>query len=181
MISLMCEMFADSIADKIITFLEHPTARVRKDHLEYKDLLGFGPRNDWSEWNTLYGFAHIANHDRHYITYGGGPEGGIVKSYGAGWFAWRRNWNERIQYTRIPDALDVIYRNGDGHGAINMVMSRDNYEIGDDEYYLDDIEDDMLDWGYRIGDDESEDDEREEDESEEDESDEDEYDDMDSD
>ena len=48
-ISLMYEMFADNIADKIITFLEHPTARMLKDHLEYKVLLKFDPRIDWSE------------------------------------------------------------------------------------------------------------------------------------
>ena len=107
MISLMYEFFDDIIADKIITFLEHPTAKMLKDHLEYKEVLKFDPRNDWGEWQTLYGFAHIGNHDRNYISYGGGPEGGIVKSYGAGCFDWRRNLNEGTQYTRIPDALDI--------------------------------------------------------------------------
>ena len=67
-------------------FLEHPTARMLKDHLEYKELLKFDPRNDWSEWQTLYGFAHVGNHNRHCITYGGGPEGGTMKSHGGGWF-----------------------------------------------------------------------------------------------
>ena len=43
MISLMYEMFDDIIADKVITFLEHPTARMLKDHLEYKVLLKFDP------------------------------------------------------------------------------------------------------------------------------------------
>ena len=43
-------------------FKKHPTARMLKDHLEYKELLKFDPRNDWSEWQTLYGFAHIGNH-----------------------------------------------------------------------------------------------------------------------
>ena len=44
-ISLMYEMFADSIADKIITFSEHPTARMLKGHLQYKVLLKFDPPN----------------------------------------------------------------------------------------------------------------------------------------
>ena len=57
MVSLMYEIFDDIIADKIITLLEHPTARMLKDHLEYKELLEFDPRNDWSERQTLYGFA----------------------------------------------------------------------------------------------------------------------------
>ena len=84
MISLMYEILDDIIADKIITSLEHPTARMLKDHLEYTEALKFDPRNKWGEWQTLYGFAHIGNHNRHYITYAGGPEGGIMRSYGDG-------------------------------------------------------------------------------------------------
>ena len=99
-VSLMHEIFDDIIADKIITFLEHPTARMLKDHMEYEEVLKFDPRNKWGEWQTLYGFAYIGSHRRHYITYGGGPEGGIVKSYSDGWYIWHRNWGERIQYTK---------------------------------------------------------------------------------
>ena len=88
-----------------------------------------------------------------------------MKSYGAGWFASHRRLNERIQYTRIPDALDIIYRNDDGHEAIKMVMSNDNYEVGDDEHDLDDLEDEALDnWRYRIN--ETDDEESKEEESE---------------
>ena len=58
-ISLMHEVFDDTITDKIIIFLEHPTARMLKDHLECKEHLKFDPRNDWSEWQTLYGFSHL--------------------------------------------------------------------------------------------------------------------------
>ena len=50
MICLAYDMFDDIIANKIITVLEHPTARMLKDHLEYKVLLKFDPRNDWGEW-----------------------------------------------------------------------------------------------------------------------------------
>ena len=163
MISLMCDMFDDIIADKIITFLEYPTARMLKDHLEYKDVLKFGPGTKWSEWQTLYGLAHIGNHYRHYLTYGGGPEG-IMKNYGDGWYCWHRNWGIRATYTRIPDALEIINKNDDGCEAIKMVMRSDNYEIHDDEYYLDDLEDDM-DWRHRINDSGSEADESEEDEA----------------
>ena len=42
--------------------------------------------------------------------------------------------------------LEIIYRHDDGHEAIKMVfMGTDGYEVGDDEYYLDDLEDNM-DW-----------------------------------
>ena len=51
-------------------------------------------------------------------------------------------------------------------------MGYDGYEVGDDEYYLDDLEDEALDnWRYRIN--ETDDEESEEEESKEDESDED--------
>ena len=79
MISLMYEMFDDMTASKIITFLEHPTASMLKGRLEYKEVLKLDPGTNWSEWQTLYRLAHIGNHNRHYITYGGGPEGGMVK------------------------------------------------------------------------------------------------------
>ena len=128
------------------------------------EVLKFDPRSDWSEWQTLYGFAH----------YGGGHEGGIVKSYSDGWYCWHRTWSERMQYTRIPDALDIIYRKDDGHEAVKMVMSNDTYEVGDDEHYLDDLEDD-LDFRLRINetDGESGEEESEEEDSDEEESDED--------
>ena len=95
-----------------------------------------------------------------------------MNSYGDGWYCWHRNWNERIQYTRKPDELDIIYRNDDGHEAIKMVLvGADGYEVEDDEYYLDDLEDEALDnWRYRIN--ETDDEESEEEESAEEESDE---------
>ena len=80
----MYDMFDDITASKIITFLEHPTAKVMKDHYEFKEVLKFDPRHDWNEWQTLYGLAHLGYHNSQNITYGGGPEGGIVKSYGDG-------------------------------------------------------------------------------------------------
>ena len=66
------------------------------------------------------------------------------------------------------DELEVIYRNDDGCEAIKLVfMGADGYEVGDDELYLDDLEDEALDWEHRINetDDESEEEEEEEEES----------------
>ena len=89
MISLMYEMFDDIIAAKIITFLEHPTAKLMKDHFEYKEVLKFDPNNDWSGWQTLNGLAHIRSNDPRYLTYGGeGLEGGIINCYGD--YVWHR-------------------------------------------------------------------------------------------
>jgi len=170
-VSLVYEKFNDITASKIIQFMQHPTAEMLKDYFEYKDVLKFDTRTNWEQWQTLYGLTHIGNHNRHYLTYGGGPEGGIVKSYGDGWYVWHRNWNERIQYTRIPDALEIVYRGyDDGHEAIKMVMSKHNYELGEDEHFLDDLENDLLDWQHRINDtdNESEEEVREWDENEED-------------
>ena len=44
-----------------------------------------------------------------------------------------------------------------------MFMNNDSYEVGDDECYLDDLEDD-LDWRHRISETDSESDEEERDE-----------------
>ena len=78
-VNLAYEKFNDITASKIIRILEHPTAKMTKRYLALHEVLKFDPI-DWSRWKTLYGFAHIGNHDRHYLIYGGGPEGGIVKS-----------------------------------------------------------------------------------------------------
>ena len=64
-ITLMYHMFDDIIAAKIITSLEHPTAQMMKRRLASQEVSKFDPI-DRSRWKTLYGFAHIGNHDRHY-------------------------------------------------------------------------------------------------------------------
>ena len=43
MLSLVYGTFDDTIADKIITFLEHPTARMLKENFENKEVLKFDP------------------------------------------------------------------------------------------------------------------------------------------
>ena len=60
------------------------------------NILSFVPVDDF-EIETLFGFTHIYG-TKHYITYGGGPEGGFVyftsegqKGRG-GWYRWHRDW-----------------------------------------------------------------------------------------
>ena len=106
-VSLMYEKFNDITAAKTITFLQYPKAKMMKHDLALQEVLKFDII-DWSEPKTLYGFAHIGNHESHYLTYGGGPEGGIVKSYGDSWYVWHRDWATKATSTRIPDELDII-------------------------------------------------------------------------
>ena len=78
------------------------------------------------------------------MTYGGGPEGGIVRlrssvTSAALWYAWHRDWGRPASVLRIPRELTPVSRHDDGYEAIKLVM--DDYELGEDEYYLDDMED----------------------------------------
>jgi hypothetical protein len=65
-----------------------------KSHFKYMDLLSFDTKHDWLNFQTLYGFTKLGRR-RHYLTYGGGPEGGIVKFRGMGWHVWNRDWGTR--------------------------------------------------------------------------------------
>ena len=112
---------------------------------EYADLLTFDTRHDWHKWQEVYGFARINGSKRAYITYGGGPEGGIVRLHlstvvGKVWYIWHRGWGQPASVVRIPPELSVVYRNDDGYEAVKLVM--DDYEIADEnEWFLDDLED----------------------------------------
>ena len=74
---------------------------------------------------------------------------------------------ELEQLIRIFEELDIVYRNDDGHETFKLVLYKhgyDDYELGEDEHFLDELEHDM-DWRHRIDDTESEEDESEEGES----------------
>ena len=61
------------------------------------------------EWETLYGAERIYQ-TKHYITYGGGPEGGYVYFYrerAAGWYRWHRDWFREPQYTKLEEGTVV--------------------------------------------------------------------------
>ena len=82
------------------------------------------------------------------------------------WPVWHRDWGRPATVLRIPRELMPVSRHDDGFEAIKLVMA-DDYELGEDEYYLDDLEDsaeeqDDSEYGMR-NDDGDEADERRED------------------
>ena len=100
MISILQEQFEPNIANLITWFSEHPTAPMIRRFREYTDLLTFDTRNDWHHWQTVYCFKTTNGSKRAYVTYGGGPEGGVVRLQdrstalgrsGKAWYVWHRN------------------------------------------------------------------------------------------
>ena len=67
------------------------------------------------EWETVYGATMIYK-TKHYLTYGGAPEGGLVyffRERRAGWYRWHRSWGEEPTYTRIETGQVVWKWSGD--------------------------------------------------------------------
>ena len=123
MISIIQETFDLPIANHIIRFLEHPTAHLIKRFKEYTDLLSFDDVNDWHKWQSVYGFQTITGSRRAYVTYRGGPEGGVVRLYdrstapgrsGKAWYVWARGWGRTATFVRIPRELTLVTRYDDG-------------------------------------------------------------------
>ena len=56
------------------------------------------------------------------------------------WYVWHRDWGLPANILRIPRELTPMSRHDDGYEAIKLVML-DDYELGEDEYHLDDMED----------------------------------------
>ena len=145
MIALIQEQFEHNTANLITRFLEHPTAPMIRRFREYTDLLAFDARNDWHQWQSLYGFQTINGSRRAYMTYGGGPEGGIVRllcgsmTEVAAWYVWHRDWGRPATILRIPRELTPVSRHDDGYEAIKLVM--DDYELGENVHYPDNMED----------------------------------------
>ena len=96
-------------------------------------------------WETLYGKCRIYQTD-HYITYGGGPEGGYVYFYRereAGWYSWHRDWFTEMIYTKLDDRRVVVFRiDEDGCEFVAVVSHMWEYDQDDDEIIIigDDVE-----------------------------------------
>ena len=83
------------------------------------------------EWETLYGCTEI-NQTRHYLTYGGSPEGGYVFFYREreqGWYRWSRDWGEGPTYERITSGQVAIRHAQDEDDKI-MVLPENWEELG---------------------------------------------------
>ena len=90
------------------------------------------------DWQTLYGKCRIYQTD-HYITYGGGPEGGYVYFYRereAGWYHWHRGWNGTPEYTKIEDGIVVFRIDEDGCEFVYVAPHMWEYEQDDDEVII---------------------------------------------
>jgi hypothetical protein len=73
-------------------------------------------------------------------------------------------------WLKVYDLLEIVDKKDDGHETIKLVLCKHgdaDYELGEDEHFVDDLEQDM-DWRQRIDDAESEEGESEEEESDED-------------
>ena len=95
----------------------------------------FIPRRPEVEWETLYGSTTIYE-TKHFLTYGGGPEGGFVYFYRerpAGWYRWERDWGTEPTYTKIPGGqvatawIDDVEKIG--------ILPDDDYDWDEDEDY----------------------------------------------
>ena len=110
-------VFDDSIIQNIQDFIPQQTA-------------------DW--WETLYGKVRIYETD-HYITYGGGPEGGYVYFYRErepGWYSWDRGWFEKPTYTKIETGQVVFRIDEDGCEILAVVPDGWEYEQDEDEVII---------------------------------------------
>ena len=65
------------------------------------------PEDHRIEWETVYG-ATLIYRTKHFVTYGGGPEGGYVYFYRErepGWYSWHRDWGTEAKYTKLDGKL----------------------------------------------------------------------------
>ena len=96
------------------------------------DLLSFDTRNEWQTWNTMY-CTKVNRNRRAYVTYGGGPEGGLVHFRGIG-----TRGVEIGEHTRIPQEVQVRYKiNPDSSEYIKLAML--DYEPKEVELHADDF------------------------------------------
>ncbi len=89
----------------------------------------------FSEWEPLYGKNRIYETD-HYLTYGGGPEGGYVyffRERDPGWYSWNREWFQQPTYTKLDDGRLVVFRNPE-EGSEFIAVVPDGFEYEVQEY-----------------------------------------------
>ena len=88
------------------------------------------PQDPEIEWESLYGSTTIYM-TKHFITYGGGPDGGYVYFYKereVGWYSWERNWGTPPVYTKVDGQIALCF----GDSELIAVVPLD-YEPPEDE------------------------------------------------
>ena len=69
-------------------------------------IMSFVPVDDF-QIKTLFGSTTFSG-AKHYVTYGGGPEGGFVyflsrRRGKGGWYRWHRDWFKKAVYTKVVE------------------------------------------------------------------------------
>ena len=91
-----------------------------------QNIMSFVPPDP--EFDTLYGTVEIKD-VRHYITYGGVPQGGFVyfaDQEKQGWYRWDRDYFQEASYTKIETGQVVFLVHEDGSEEIGVLP--DNWE-----------------------------------------------------
>ena len=96
------------------------------------NILAFVPVDNF-EIDTLFGFTHIAG-VKHYITYGGGPEGGFVyfasqRPGKSSWFTWHRDWFKEAVYTKVKKGQVAFLMHSDGSEHITILPDNWDTEV----------------------------------------------------
>ena len=96
------------------------------------NIMALVPVDDF-EIDTLFGFTHVAG-VKHYITYGGGPEGGYVyfasqRPGKSSWFKWHRDWFKEPVYTKILEGQVAFLLHSDGSEQITILPERWDTEV----------------------------------------------------
>lgn len=90
----------------------------------------FLPEPAWDEdleWHHIYGTTTIYR-TKHFITYGGGPEGGYVfffRERSPGWYRWHRGWGGEPTYEKVDGFLLQKF---DEDGCEYVAEVPDDYE-----------------------------------------------------
>ena len=111
MTEVMSQIFPEGVAENIVEFI---------------------PEQEDVAWETVYGSTTIYR-TKHFITYGGGPEGGYVyffRERAPGWYSWHRDWFKEAEYTKLEGQVLAIWWD-DGVERIGVVPL--DYEPDEDE------------------------------------------------
>jgi hypothetical protein len=111
MTEVLSQIFPEGVAENIVEFI---------------------PEQEDVAWETVYGTTTIYR-IKHFITYGGGPEGGYVyffRERASGWYSWHRDWFKEPVYTKLDGQVLAIWWD-DGVERAGVVPL--DYEPDEDE------------------------------------------------